>query len=77
MTPELYATHWFITVFVDTLPPAVVVRIWDIYLKQGRKCIYRIVLAIMKINQARLMECRDMSEAFLVFKGMSSTGDVD
>lgn len=48
--PQMYATQWFLTLFAVYFPIEVVVRIWDIYLVEGRKTIFRVALAILKIN---------------------------
>jgi len=34
----------------------IVVRIWDIYFIEGRKTVFRIGLAIMKIHEDQLMD---------------------
>lgn len=49
--PQIYASQWFLTLFSVYFPFEVVVRIWDIYLVEGRKTIFRFALAIMKINE--------------------------
>ncbi len=49
--PHIYATDWFMTIFSCSLPFEGVLRIWDIYLVEGPKTMYRIALAIFKINQ--------------------------
>lgn len=50
LTSSLYGAHWFLTVFIIYFPIQITVRIWDIYLLEGRKTIHRVALAIMKIN---------------------------
>jgi len=44
------------TLFSVYFPIDVVVRIWDIYLIEGRKTIFRISLAIIKLNEKALFE---------------------
>ena len=53
---ESYCTHWYMTLFSVYFPIDVVVRIWDIYLIEGRKTIFRISLAIIKLNEKALFE---------------------
>lgn len=64
---ETYCTQWYMTLFAVALPIHVVVRIWDVYLIEGPKTIFRISLAILKINEARLMES-DMSDCLATLK---------
>ena len=33
----------------------IVARIWDIYILEGRKTIFRFILAILKVNEAKLI----------------------
>lgn len=57
--PTMYASQWFMTVCVLNFPFATVVRVWDIFLAEGVKIIFRIALALLKLNQ----ECI-LSESF-------------
>ena len=57
----MYAQQWFLTLFAAFFPLKLVARIWDIYLVEGRKTIFRVALAIMKLNEEELMradQCR-------------------
>ena len=51
------------TLFAVYFPIDVVVRIWDIFMVEGRKTIFRLCLAILKINEQALLKS-DMSECF-------------
>lgn len=39
------------TLFAVYFPIEIVVRIWDVFLVEGRKTIFRLALAILKINE--------------------------
>ena len=56
VTPMLYATQWFMTIFSTNLPLELTLRIWDIFFIEGQKILFRIGLAIMKINEKELMK---------------------
>ena len=56
------------TLFSVSLPIQVVVRIWDVYFIEGSKTIYRVAIAILKINEKELMKAEDMSELLTVIK---------
>merc|ERR1719213_1345539 len=53
--PTMYASQWFMTVCVLNFPFATVVRVWDIFLAEGVKIIFRIALALLKLNQEVLL----------------------
>jgi len=56
ITADMYqATQWFVTVFLATdLPFGVILRIWDIYLHEGLKFIFRIGLILLEGIQRKL-----------------------
>ena len=56
--PTMYASQWFFTLFTNCLPFEVVVRIFDCYLLEGEKIIYRIALAILKLNEKELLNSK-------------------
>lgn len=49
--PSMYASQWFITLFAVNLPLDVLVRVWDLFMFQGIKIIYKIGLTILKIYE--------------------------
>eukprot|EP00812_Abedinium_dasypus_P001528 NODE_1185_length_1216_cov_44.881137.p2 GENE.NODE_1185_length_1216_cov_44.881137~~NODE_1185_length_1216_cov_44.881137.p2 ORF type:complete len:289 (-),score=122.21 NODE_1185_length_1216_cov_44.881137:332-1198(-) len=53
--PTMYASHWFMTVCIYNFPFSTVVRVWDIFLAEGVKIIFRIALALLKQNEDTLL----------------------
>merc|ERR1712232_1437861 len=53
--PSMYASQWFMTVCILNFPFSTVVRVWDIFLAEGVKIIFRIALALLKQNQEALL----------------------
>mmetsp|Transcript_19197 Transcript_19197/g.60393 ORF Transcript_19197/g.60393 Transcript_19197/m.60393 type:complete len:329 (+) Transcript_19197:93-1079(+) len=53
--PTMYASQWFMTVCIYNFPFSTVVRVWDIFLNEGVKIIFRIALALLKLNQEALL----------------------
>ena len=54
--PTMYASQWFFTCFANCLPFNIVVRIFDCYLLEGEKIIYRIALALFKLKEKYLLK---------------------
>ena len=50
------ATQWFPTLYTIYFPISIVVRIWDMYLIEGRKTLFRVALAILKINESEILD---------------------
>eukprot|EP00929_Paragymnodinium_shiwhaense_P085524 TRINITY_DN45934_c1_g1_i1.p1 TRINITY_DN45934_c1_g1~~TRINITY_DN45934_c1_g1_i1.p1 ORF type:complete len:411 (-),score=115.13 TRINITY_DN45934_c1_g1_i1:37-1269(-) len=53
--PTMYASQWFMTVCIYNFPFSTVVRVWDIFLAEGVKIVFRIALALLKLNQETLL----------------------
>jgi hypothetical protein len=63
--PVLYMTEWFMCVFSRTLPWSSVLRMWDMFLCEGVKVMFRIALVLFKHVLGRpdqLAECPSMYE---------------
>uniref|UniRef100_A0A6G1SM00 TBC1 domain family member 2A n=2 Tax=Aceria tosichella TaxID=561515 RepID=A0A6G1SM00_9ACAR len=48
---ELSLFAWFLTIFVDGTQPAFFLRLWDCFLYEGDKIMFRIALALLKMNE--------------------------
>ena len=53
---SMYATQWFITLFLYSLPFDTCLRIWDIFLLEGNKVLFRVALAILKLAEPDLID---------------------
>ncbi|KAF0687928.1 Aste57867_20420 [Aphanomyces stellatus] len=52
--PTMYATQWFITLYSYSFPFEFVTRVWDIFLHEGWKIVYRIAIALLKVSEKTL-----------------------
>lgn len=64
------------TIFAVYFPIKVVVRIWDIFLVEGRKTIFRFALAILKVNEKQFLS-GEMEVALLQMKKYQKDVDVE
>ena len=48
---SIYASQWFLCLFTKDLKPSVLVRIFDVFLFEGFKVIYRFALAFLKLKE--------------------------
>ena len=53
-----YASRWFMTIF-SSLPFHCTIRIWDCYISEGPKILFRVALAIMKVGEDELISGSD------------------
>ncbi|ROT73114.1 TBC1 domain family member 2B [Penaeus vannamei] len=46
---SLFTFNWFLCVYIDTIPPITYLTIWDSFLYEGSKVLFRYALAIFKL----------------------------
>jgi hypothetical protein len=52
----MYATQWLLTLYTSSFKFDLVFRVWDAFLGEGWKIIYRVMLAILQKYQSQLMK---------------------
>ncbi|KAJ2867924.1 GTPase activating protein (GAP) [Coemansia aciculifera] len=68
---------WFLTLFVNSMPLVYALRVLDCFFLEGPKILFRIGLAILKINGGALLEATDDGVFLFVLKEYYSTlGDL-
>ncbi|KAG0646143.1 GTPase-activating GYP5 [Hyphodiscus hymeniophilus] len=60
VTPHLYATQWFLTLFAYRFPLQLVLRIYDLILSEGLEAILKFGIVLMQNNAATLLGMNDM-----------------
>lgn len=67
--PYMYATNWFLTLFFVSVRFEVFLRIFDIFLIEGqKKIIYRIGLALIKLNEDKILNAKEFDELMEIMK---------
>ncbi|OAA55895.1 GTPase activating protein [Niveomyces insectorum RCEF 264] len=62
ISPHLYATQWFLTLFAYRFPLQLVLRIYDLILSEGLAAILKFGLVLMQKNATALLGMSDMSQ---------------
>jgi len=57
--PALFTLNWFLCVFVDTVPVKTYLHIWDAFLFEGSKVLFRYAIAIFKYMESTLVKQGD------------------
>ncbi|CZR52631.1 probable GTPase-activating protein GYP5 [Phialocephala subalpina] len=60
VTPHLYATQWFLTLFAYRFPLQLVLRIYDLILSEGLSAIIKFGIVLMQKNAQTLLGMSDM-----------------
>jgi hypothetical protein len=66
---SMYATQWFMTGFLSCLPIESALRIWDCFWSEGVKIIFRVFLALFKINKNAFLKA-GFEKIMEVFRGI-------
>ncbi|EKG04280.1 rab-like GTPase activating protein, putative [Trypanosoma cruzi] len=66
--PEVYATHWFLTLFSYCLDFDLLSRIWDMFLCEGWKIIFRVAIALFLLCEKTLKEAKDECNLLLALR---------
>nr|XP_033774031.1 TBC1 domain family member 2A [Geotrypetes seraphini] len=61
---SLITFNWFLVVFVDSLVSDILLRVWDAFLYEGTKVIFRYALAIFKYNEEEILRIHDSTEIY-------------
>ncbi|RQM04989.1 hypothetical protein DH86_00003717, partial [Scytalidium sp. 3C] len=62
VSPHLYATQWFLTLFAYRFPLQLVLRIYDLILSEGLEAILKFGIVLMQKNASTLLSMTDMSQ---------------
>ncbi|KAG9488740.1 hypothetical protein GDO78_004981 [Eleutherodactylus coqui] len=53
---SMYASSWFLTLFLTTFPLSIATRVFDIFIYEGLEVIFRVGMALLTVNQTELMQ---------------------
>lgn len=58
VTPELYASQWFLTLFSYSMPLPTVLRVWDCFILDGWRFAVRLAVALLRADRDRLTSAK-------------------
>ena len=70
--PTMYASQWFFTCFSNCLPFNIVVRIFDCFLLEGEKIIYRVALALFKLKEKSIIKKKNFEDVMEILKSINN-----
>ena len=73
----MYASQWFLTLFTVNFKYEILVRVFDFFLCEGIKVIYRLGLALIKINEEKFIKAKYLEEIMFLFKGIYDNVDYE
>ncbi|XP_059091006.1 TBC1 domain family member 2B-like isoform X2 [Tigriopus californicus] len=65
----MFTLNWFLCVFVDNIPVKTYLHIWDSFLFEGSKVLFRYAIAIFKFLEEDLLQQTDYMSIFNMIRG--------
>ncbi|KAI1706937.1 rab-GTPase-TBC domain-containing protein [Ditylenchus destructor] len=69
---SLFTLSWFLTIFVDVLSHNVYINLFDVFLYEGNKVLFRFALALLKVCEAKVLECTSLGGVHSCLSNMST-----
>lgn len=69
---ELFTLHWFLCVFVCTLPTASALRVWDWLFLDGQEVLFTTAIGVLKLEEPRILGASGVSELHAVIKALGT-----
>ncbi|KAM5170900.1 TBC1 domain family member 2B isoform 2-T3 [Mantella aurantiaca] len=69
----LITFNWFLVVFVDSVVSDIFFRIWDSFLYEGSKVIFRFALSLFKYKEEEILRIQDSTSIFKYLRYFSRT----
>jgi len=69
---EAITFNWFLSVFTDCLPAEALFRVWDVFFVEGSGYMFRVALAVIKINEKMILGCKSPAGVYSFMKDMTS-----
>jgi Rab-GTPase-TBC domain len=69
---EAITFNWFLSVFTDCLPAEALFRVWDVFFVEGSPYLFRVALAVIRINEKAILACRGPAAVYSFMKDMTS-----
>ncbi|XP_037531598.1 TBC1 domain family member 2A [Nematolebias whitei] len=70
---SLITFNWFMVVFVESLPSDILLPLWDAFLYEGTKVIFRYTLALFKYKEDDLLKINDNVEIYQYLRFFTKT----
>ncbi|OCF75968.1 hypothetical protein I204_03265 [Kwoniella mangroviensis CBS 8886] len=63
---------WWLSLFTDCLPVETLFRVWDVTFVEGHDTLFRVAIAILKLNEAEIGATESVSDLFSFISNMTS-----
>lgn len=74
--PDMYATHWLVTIFTAQFPFALVARVWDQFFAEGWKPVFKVAIAVLLTYDSQI-KSKPFEQLLTFLKEIPDILDVD
>ena len=71
-TLKPFAIKWFLCLYVNSLPLATVLRVWDVFFHEGVKVLHRVGLSALYLQQNNILQTAKGKEMGPIFDGLDN-----
>uniref|UniRef100_A0A7S3DLP0 Rab-GAP TBC domain-containing protein n=2 Tax=Palpitomonas bilix TaxID=652834 RepID=A0A7S3DLP0_9EUKA len=71
LTIDTISTLWFLSFYIHVLEPEVVAWVWDSLFAEGVKILFRVGLALLKINEKEILAAKGFDDLYMVLASIS------
>lgn len=68
----MFTLDWFVSLFTVGFRSRTTLRMWDLFLYEGRVSLFCVALAIVRINEQRLLQFKAMDKLYEALKGLAA-----
>ncbi|GBG63586.1 hypothetical protein CBR_g38652 [Chara braunii] len=68
----LVTTEWFLCLFAKSFPTEMAMRLWDVLFNEGAKVLFRVALAIFKLNEPQIMKLMNVGDVVSLLQEFTS-----
>jgi len=70
---SLFTFNWFLTIFIDNIPVETYLRIWDTFLFEGTKVLFRFAIAFLKMSEEGILQQDESMHTHKYMRGIAES----
>ncbi|KAI1887793.1 hypothetical protein AGOR_G00194020 [Albula goreensis] len=68
-----FTFNWFLVAFIESLPVHILLRVWDAFLYEGSKVLFRYALALFKYREEDILKIQDKVDMYQYLRFFTKT----
>ena len=68
--PSIFASQWFLTIFVYNMPFSLVARVWDLFFVKGWSIVFRVSIVLLELVKVEFEQTDDVESILNIVKSI-------